>query len=156
MKKFLILLVVLVLTSVILISCNWAKEKTKNAITKTGEAVGKTGSEFGSAVYNGVKKTFDNKIQISEELTKAGLEIGEVLINSTDTTANNVLTIYTIFNKNLDETIRIKVINESGKEYGRVSENIKGEKGDARYIDFTFDSRVNIGSKGSISIEKLN
>lgn len=156
MKKFLILLVVLVLTSVILTSCNWAKEKTKNAITNTGEAVGKTGSEFGNAVYNGVKKTFDNKIQISEELTKAGLEIGEVLINSTDSTTNNVLTVYTIFNKDLDATIRIKVINASGKEYGRVSENIKGDKGDARYIDFTFDSRVNIGSKGSISIEKLH
>lgn len=44
--------------SLMLSSCDWAKDKAKGAIHKSGEIVGKAGSEFGSGVYKGVKKTF--------------------------------------------------------------------------------------------------
>ncbi len=155
MKKVLTLVLILCSTTLVLTSCNWAKDKTKKAINKTGEAVGKTGSEFGDGVYKGVKKTFENDIKISENLKKAGLQIGEVTINSTDSTTDNVLTVYMIFNEKFDKNIRIKVYNEDGKEYGRASEKIKGKKEDAEYIDFNFDKRVNIGTKGSIIIEQV-
>ncbi|MFD2909250.1 hypothetical protein ACFSX9_10980 [Flavobacterium ardleyense] len=155
MKKILTLSIIFASTSMTLTSCNWAKEKTKTAISKTGEVVGKTGSEFGNGVYNGIKKSFENDIEISEDLKKAGFQIGEVTINSTDSTSDNVLTVYAIFNQKFDKNIRIKVYNEEGKEYGRTSENIKGEKGDAEYIDFNFGTRVKIGAKGNIKIEQI-
>lgn len=134
-------------------SCDWAKDKTKNAINKTGEIVGKTGSEFGEGIYKGVKKTFDNDITLSEELKSKGIEIGEVLINSTDSTNDNILTAYIIFNENFDQDITLKIFAENGKEYGRLKENIKGIKGSAKHFDFTFDKHVNIGSKGKITID---
>lgn len=141
---------VLILT---LSSCDWAKNKTKKAVNKTGEIVGKTGSEFGDGVYKGVKKTFDNDVKISDELKAKGLELGEVLINSSDSATDNVLTAYIIFNDNFDQEITIKIFAENGKEYGRLKENLKGEKGNAKHFDFTFDKQVNIGTKGNITIE---
>jgi hypothetical protein len=66
-------------------SCDWAKDKTKKAVNKTSEIVVKTSSEFGDGIYKGVKKTFDNDVKISDQLKTKGLELGEVLINSSDT-----------------------------------------------------------------------
>ena len=43
------LLIILALTFA---SCNWAKQKTKETVNKTGEVVAKAGSEF----VNGVSK----------------------------------------------------------------------------------------------------
>jgi hypothetical protein len=134
-------------------SCDWAKDKTKKAVNKTGEIVGKTSSEFGDGIYKGVKKTFDNDVKISDQLKTKGLELGEVLINSSDSATDNVLTAYVIFNDNFDQEITIKIFAENGKEYGRLREKLKGEKGDAKHFDFTFDKHVNIGAKGNITIE---
>lgn len=153
MKKSTSSLILFLLISTAISSCDWAKDKTKNAVNKAGEIVGKTGSEFGDGIYKGVKKTFENEVKISDELKAKGLELGEVLINSTDSTTDNILTAYVIFNDNFEEEITIKVINENGKEYGRLTEKIKAEKGKARHIDFTFEKHVNIGTKGNITIE---
>ena len=150
MKKAIFIISILTLT---LSSCNWAKDKTKKTVNKAGEIVGKTGSEFGNGVYKGVKKTFENNIKISDQLKTKGLEIGEVVINSTDSTTDNVLTAYVIFNENFDKEITLKIFNENGKEYGRLIEKVKGEKGKTQHFDFTFDKHVHIGTKGNITIE---
>lgn len=134
-------------------SCNWTKDKTKETIHKAGEIVGKTGSEFGDGIYRGVKKSFENEVLVSESLKKKGIEIGEVLINSTDSTSDNVLTVYTIFNETFEQDVTWKIFNEQGKEYGRVSSKLSGKKGTARHIDFVFDKRVNIGVRGKISVD---
>ena len=134
-------------------SCDWVKGKAKKTINKTGEIVGKSGSEFGDGIYRGVKKTFENDVKISDQLKAKGLELGEVLINSSETATDNVLTTYIVFNDNFDQEITIKIFNENGKEYGRITENLKGEKGKAQHFDFTFDEHVNIGTKGNITIE---
>ena len=34
-----------------------------------------------------------------------------------------------------------------------MKEKLKGEKGNAKHFDFTFDKHVNIGTKGNITIE---
>jgi hypothetical protein len=147
-----ILLTISILTLTIH-SCDWAEDKTKKVINKTGEIVGKTGSEFGDGVYKGVKKTFENDVKISDQLKTKGIELGEVVINSTDSTTDNVLTTYIIFNDNFDQDITIKIYNENGKECGRLTDKVKGEKGKAQHFDFTFDKHVNIGTKGAITIE---
>jgi uncharacterized protein with FMN-binding domain len=155
MKKVISIILTFAVVTFTLSSCDWAKDKTKKSVNKAGEIVGKTGSEFGDGVYRGVKKTFENDVKISDQLKAKGLEFGEVVINSTDSTTNNVLTAYVIFNDNFDQEFMIKVFNENGKEYGRLKEKLKGEKGSAKHIDFIFDKHVNIGVKGNISVEEV-
>lgn len=136
--------------AVTLCSCNWAKEKTKAAVNKTGEAVAKTGSEFAQGLSKGIEKTFRNEIVLTDQLKKQGLQTGKIIIRSTDSTSDNILTAYLIFENNFDQDITIKVIDEGGQEYGRVTQNIEGHKGEAKYIDFVFDKRTNIDSKGKL------
>ncbi|HEY8896243.1 MAG TPA: hypothetical protein VIM79_15555 [Niastella sp.] len=134
-------------------SCNWAKEKTKQTVNKTGEVIGKAGSEFADGVSKGVEKTFENDVKISEQLTKQGLQTGKILINSTDSTTDNILTAYLIFNDNITREVIVKVFSPAGKEYGRARQMVKGQKGEARYVDFVFDKRTNIDGKGTIQFE---
>jgi hypothetical protein len=134
-------------------SCDWAIDKSQKAVNKAGEIVGKTGSEFGDGLYKGVKKTFENEVKISDQLIAKGIDFGEITINGTDSTSENILTIYVIFNADFNNEITVKLLNENKKEYGRITQKIKGQKGTTQYVDFIFDKRVNIGTKGSISID---
>jgi hypothetical protein len=144
---------ILSLIIIICCSCNWAKEKTKDTVNKTGEVVAKAGSEFVDGVSKGVEKTFKNKVIISDELIKQGLKVGKIIINSTDSTRDNILTTYLIFDKSMEKKLTVKVMNQEGQEYGRVSQQIKGQKDEAKYLDFVFDKRTNIDGKGTITIE---
>ena len=139
--------------AIIAASCNWAKEKTKGTVNKTGEVIGKAGSEFANGVSKGVEKAFENEVKISEQLTKQGLQTGKILINSTDSTTDNILTAYLIFNDNIAREVTVKVFSSAGQEYGRAKQTIKGQKGEARYVDFVFDKRTNIDGKGTIQFE---
>jgi len=138
---------------VIAASCNWAKDKAKNAANKTGEVVAKTGSEFVDGVNKGIEKTFSNEVIISDNLRTNGLKTGKIIITSTDSTADNILSAYLIFEKDYKQQVMIKVFDEQGLEYGRVSQQISAKAGEAKYVDFIFDKRTNIDSKGKISFE---
>ena len=142
-----------VLIAWVLISCNWAKEKAKEGVNKTGEVVAKTGSEFANGMYKGVEKTFQNKAVFSKELTAAGLKAGKIIIHGTDSTSDNILSAYLIFDKNINKKIIVKVFTEDGSEYGRTTLNINGMKDDAKYFDIVFDKRTNIESKGTVTFE---
>ncbi len=147
MKYFITLLALLTL------SCNWAKQKTKETINKSGEVAAKTGSEFIDGVSKGVEKTFANKVKVSDALSKDGLHVGKVLIESGDSATDNKLVAYMIYDSDFDKKVTIKLFTESGDEYGRLVQQIKGNKGEAGYVDFVFDKRTNIDSRGKITIE---
>jgi hypothetical protein len=144
---------IFILFSLFLLSCNWAKQKTKETVNKTGEVIAKTGSEFADGVAKGVEKTFQNQVKFSPKLSNEGLKSGKIIIHSSDSTTDNILTAYLIFDNSIDEKITVKVFTESGQEYGRITETIKGLKGEAKYFDFVFDKRTNIDSKGTITFE---
>ncbi|MBY0427105.1 MAG: hypothetical protein K2Q22_15830 [Cytophagales bacterium] len=146
--KYLLLLFPLALSS-----CDWAKQKTKETVNKTGEVVAKTGSEFVDGVSKGIEKTFQNEVVFSEPLKKHGLSSGKIIIHGTDSSSNNILTTYLIFNGNVDQDITIKVFSDEGQEYGRVKQHIAGVQGEAKYVDFVFDKRTNIDGKGKLIFE---
>lgn len=120
---------------------------------KSGEIVAQTGSEFVDGVSKGIEKTFQNKVEISKELKEAGLQTGKIVINSTDSTSDNILTVYVIFEKDLDNDITVKIYNENNQEYGRAKKNIKGQKNKSGYYDFIFDKRTNLNGKDKLVFE---
>jgi len=134
-------------------SCHWAKQKTKETVNKTGEVVAKTGSEFVNGVAKGIEKTFQNEVGFSDQLKSHGLKTGKIIIHGTDSSTDNILTAYLIFDDNFNQNITIKVISEEGQEYGRVTQHVIGQKGEAKYVDFIFDKRTNIDSKGKLLFE---
>ena len=148
MKKTIIILLCL-----ILVACNWFKEKSKESINKSGEIVSKSGSEFLDGVAKGVEKTFQSKVYFSEELLKLKIEAGKIIINSAEKGTDNLLSVYLIFGKTIEKKITIKIFDENNQEYGRTTKFVKGNNGDAKYIDFEFDERTNIEGKGRITFE---
>jgi hypothetical protein len=134
-------------------SCNSFKEKSKSTINKAGEVVAEAGSEFADGIKKGVEKTFASQVVFSADLTKKGLQAGKVIINSTDSSTDNILSVYLIFGDNINQQVTLKVFTEAGQEYGRVTQTVKGNKGEAGYTDFIFDKRTNIDGKGKITFE---
>jgi hypothetical protein len=134
-------------------SCNSFKEKTKSTINKAGEVVAEAGSEFADGVKKGVEKTFTTQAVLSADLTGKGLQTGKIIISSTDSTTDNIVSAYLIFNGDINQPVTLKVFTDAGQEYGRVTQPVKGSKGEARYVDFIFDKRTNIDGKGKLSFE---
>ena len=134
-------------------ACNSFKEKSKNTINKAGEVVAKAGSEFADGVQKGVERTFNTQAVLSADLTGKGLQTGKIIINSTDSSTDNIVSAYLIFNGDINQPVTLKVFSDAGLEYGRVTQTLKGTKGEARYVDFIFDKRTNIDGKGNVSFE---
>jgi hypothetical protein len=103
------------ITATLFISCNWFQKKTKDAANKTGEVVAKTGSEFANGVAKGIEKTFENEIIFSDELKKAGLRPGKIIIASSDSASDDILRAYLIFDNNFQKEITVKVFDPNGK-----------------------------------------
>lgn len=146
--KYMLLIMVLVSCS-----CNWAKQKTKETVNKTGEMAGKAGSEFVDGVSKGIERTFQNEVVLSEQLKEQGIKYGKIIIGGSDSTTDNILSVYLIFEKDFDHNLTIKVISPAGQEYGRKTELIKGQKDQAGYFDFVFDKRTNIDGKGKLQFD---
>lgn len=131
-------------------SCNWAGDKAKTAIHKSGEAVASAGSEFADGVSNGVKKSFRNELKISEELKKAGLNAGTFNIRSANGGEDNVLSVYIIYEKDVSRDVRVRLVNTAGEEYGRMKQRITGKADDAGYVDFSFAPPTSVAGRGAI------
>lgn len=144
MKQVIIAIAALALCS----SCN-IKDNAKKAINKTGETVGKVGSEFADGVADGVNTTFKSTLTLSDDIQKQGLSSGKLNI---DHGAHKV-SIYLIFNNDYSDTVTAKVFDKEWVEYGRCKAYIKGNKGDAQFFDFQFDNRTDFEMNSNIVLE---
>ncbi len=134
-------------------SCNWFTQKGKETINKSGEIVSKSGSEFIDGVSKGIEKSFENEVILSEDLKKLGLQTGKISITSSEGNSDDILTTYLIFENDFNKKVEIRIFDDKNQEYGRISQDIKGKKGEAKYFDFQFDKRTNIAGKGKITFE---
>jgi hypothetical protein len=141
------------LLMVSLLSCNWAKTKAKDTVNEAGQVAGKAGSEFVNGVAKGIEKTFQNEVVLSDDLKMKGVKTGKIIIHGSDSTDNNILSVYFIFDKDFNQSITIKVISNEGQEYGRLTQVVTGRQGEAKYLDYIFDKRTNIDGRGKLQIE---
>jgi hypothetical protein len=146
--------IALLLLMVAVISCGKVKEKAKETINKGGEMVGKTGAEFFEGVSEGVDKTLQCEISLSQGLKNKGLKTGKFSINnSQEGGINNQLTLYLIFDKDFKSSITVKVCDKTGLEMGRTKLEIENQAGNAGYYDFAFDRRTCVEVKSKIYLE---
>jgi hypothetical protein len=136
-----------------LCSCNWAKEKTKDGLHKSGEIVGKAGSEVADGIAKGVEESFANNVEISGALHNNGITTGRVNISGTDSATDNVISVYLIFNKKYSGKLTAKAIGKDGLEFGRTSILVTADSGDAKYVDLIFDKRTDIDRKDLLKLE---
>jgi hypothetical protein len=58
-----------------------------------------------------------------------------------------------IFDKKMNRNVTMKVLDAEGLELGRTKVLVKGEPGDAKFVDFVFDTRTNIDRDNKIVME---
>jgi hypothetical protein len=134
-------------------ACDKVKNSTKNAIDQTAETAGKVGSDIVTKVGDGVQKSLECKVQLSEPLLQAGVQAGKVYFNKGVEGNENVVSIYLIFQKDFSKNIAVKALDEKGVEYGRTSLMVKAKKDSANYFDFSFNKRVNLELKSTFILE---
>lgn len=145
------LLLILFLVSSTQTDCNRIKKKTKDAINKTGETVGKGASEFFDGMAEGVNQSFACRVEFSDELKARGLGYGKIRINSGPDASDNILSIYLSFEEAYSGDLQVSVKDQSGAEYGRSQASIAAKKGEARFVDFVFDKRTDIETRSVFS-----
>jgi len=145
MKHFISFLVALILLG----SCGRVKE----TINKSGETVGKTATEFFEGLSEGIDKTLQCDLSLSESLTDNGLKTGKFMIENAEDGRNNQLTVYIIFEKDFKASVSAKAFDKNGLEVGRAKIDVEGKVDEARYFDFIFDRRTYIEVKSKIILE---
>ena len=150
MKQILTLLLLILFAFV---SCGRVKEKAKEGINKGGEMVGGTATEFFEGVSEGIGKTLQCEIVLSQELQNKGVRTGKFSIDNFEGGKNNLLVLYLIFDNDFNSSITAKVFDKNGLEIGRTKLDIENKAGNAGYYDFAFDKRTYIEVKSKIQLE---
>jgi len=150
MKNIILLLIV----NIMFTSCFLTSDKTRKTINEGGENVGKTASEFIEGISEGVHKSLECEISLSQNLKDKGISTGKFYIaNDSLGNLNNVLTVYFIFEKDFNNEISVKIFDKNNLEMGRTKIRVQAKAQEAKYYDFKFDKRTNIEVKSKIVIE---
>jgi hypothetical protein len=137
-----------------LFSCNTVTEKTKEVINKGGETAGKTATEFIEGVSEGIDKTLQCELVLSEELKEKGIKLGKHTIEDDSSGGeNNKLVVYLIFDKEFKSSIQMKAFDKTGLECGRNRVQLNERAGEARFIDVHFDRHTHLDVKSRILFE---
>ncbi len=147
MKK---LLLTFVFAQTVLFSCQ--TEEGNEKLADAGQTVGKSAATIAKSVKSGIEQATKIKIDLSENLKNRGLSTGKITLGSKGG-RHNVLNVYLIFDKRINRSVTMKVMDAEGLELGRTKVLVKGEPGDAKFIDFVFDTRTNIDRDNKIVME---
>ncbi len=147
MKK---ILITLIFAQTVLFSCQ--TEEGNEKLADAGQTVGKSAATIAKSVKSGIEQATKIKIDLSENLKTRGLSTGKITLGSKGG-RHNVLNVYMIFDKKINRNVTMRVIDAGGLELGRTRVLVKGEAGEAKFIDFVFDTRTNIDRDNKIVME---
>ncbi len=139
--------------SLLISSCDSISSASKQVANKGGEVVGELSTEFVDGISEGIDGTLKCEIKLSDILKERGVVMGVYSVeNGVNGGANNLLTMYLIFEKDISTLMHLKVLNTEGLETGRSSLKIEAKAGEADYFDFTFNRRTSIENRSIILI----
>ena len=132
-------------------SCDRIGNGAKDVLHEGGRKAGRVAGEVMEGMADGVERSFDVELGLSESIRQAGVSSGEFHVKS-DSTTDDLLAVYLIFEQRFEDTVLARVINQHGLEKGRVYLPVKARAGQAGYYDFRFDPRTNMDAKDHVEI----
>ena len=126
------------LACIILGSCNWAGEKTKNALNKGGELAGSAATEVIEGVTTGVEDSWSVDVRLSEALKEKGLTLGKTTLESDASGRDNKLIVYLSSERAVADTVMAIAYDQDGAEMGRttIAINMSAGSGDFHVLQF--------------------
>ncbi len=122
-------------------------------LQEESQKVGKSATKVVKGIKAGIENATKINIDLSENIKNKGVSLGKVKLDSKNGGRHNMLNVYMIFEKNINKTVTVKVINNNGDEVGRTKQLLKGTAGEATYIDFIFPKQTNIDRDFKITME---
>ena len=121
--------------SISLLGCSGNSQPDAEAM---GKAIGQNVTEFAQGVGSGVDTQLQVTIELSPELTKAGLShtIAKQKTSLEDT--QKAISVYFLSAQALSCTLTAKAYNADNQEIGRATSDVQFAQDDAQYIAFTF------------------
>ncbi len=148
MNKALTALLLLVLAA----SCHSARQKANEVINKAGETAGESATELVKGVGTGIDKALGYDIDFTAIPKDIGLQTGKITV-ADSAGHSNTLSVYFIFNKDVNKEVLVKVLDKTGLEYGRSRQLVNGKAGEARFVDFNFGGRTIFEAKSKFVFE---
>lgn len=145
-------LCIVTVLAICLASCNEIKDTAKEGLNKGGEMVGKGASEFMEGVTEGVDRTLECTLLLSDSLKAKGISHGVFSISSSANASNNVASVYFVFSQDFRGDITMKAVTKEGLEAGRATTNIIAKANDAQHVDFAFDPRTHIDVRSTLEL----
>ena len=144
----------------LLSGCEQLTDKGGATLHKAGETMGRSATVIVDGIGEGIKRADKRTLVVADALQKKGLRTGKFRVDKAesgvtdkDPEGDNRLTVYCIFDQNLDRNVTATLFDEAGEEYGRTKVKLTGRAGDARNVDFIFDPRTDIERGTKITLE---
>lgn len=170
MKKTITYSVVSALALTVFVACSSHEEKVKEEHNKgkekveekaalvegVGEGLKSSGKDAVSALTEGVgaiikgaEEGFDKgltKVNVKADTSVAvyGIKIGKSGKYFNDSLKVNAVSVYMVFEENVNTDVIMTATDKDNQEVGRVKQKVNEKEGTAKYIDFIFDKRTNI------------
>lgn len=135
------------------VGCDRVKDGAKDALNKAGDAAGQTAGEITKGIEKGIDKSREMVVQLSPALTEKGVSTGQSVIESDSSGNDNRLSAYFIFSKDFKGTLKATAYSNKQLEMGRSTATISATKGEAKYVEFIFDRRVNLDVDSKVTVE---
>lgn len=140
------------LASIVLGSCSWAGEKTKNALNKGGELAGSAATEVIEGVTTGVEDSWSVDVRLSEALTEQGLTLGKTTLESDASGRDNKLIIYLSSERAVADTVMAIAYDKDGAEMGRTSIAISIPAGSGDFHVLQFQAYTDLERKSRVEL----
>lgn len=141
----------LLLLAVLFTACRTDSGNEK--LQEESQKVGKSATKVVKGIKAGIENATKINIDLSEAIKAKGITLGKVKLDSKNGGRHNVLNVYMIFDKKINKSVMVKVVNNNGDEVGRTKALITGQAGEAKYVDFVFAKETNIDRDFKITME---
>lgn len=133
-------------------ACNWAGEKTRDALNKGGELAGSAATEVIEGVATGVENTWSVDIRLSDELRSRGLALGKTSVEIDSAGRSNRLIVYLSTESALSDTLTAIAFDQAGAEMGRASIPLTVAAGTGDFHVIHFQAYTDLERKGRVEI----
>lgn len=136
----------------LLTSCNWAENKTKQVLNKSGELAGSAATEVLEGVTTGVERTWKVDVQLSAELREKGLQMGRTVVLSDAQGRSNRLKVYLSTDVGMQDTLSAIAFDKDSLEMGRTTMVVNAGPNSGDHYELLFQEDTDLERKSRVLI----
>ncbi|MDQ2772812.1 MAG: hypothetical protein M3Y54_20200 [Bacteroidota bacterium] len=134
--------------------CDRVKHRAKETLRQTSETVGQSATVVADGLATGAQREAA-QTRLSPALQARGLQLGKSFVASDDSVraGRPQLALYVIFERAFRDTVRVRLLDNQGAEYGRSRVLLQGRADEARPFPVHFDSHLHFELGTQVVVE---